>query len=227
MQFNSMYVKGPIIWPKKTHNDEFNRMNHMGFPTYDSPCMNPQGLRTNAAAQVQLARPDANAANQVVNPESPEQRRLRHIRETEGAQDEDPEYPTISYDLLTWSQGISRRGNLLLTMVNGVPTRVVGAPENLDMVIPMPEINKPEATPRNREPLRQPQFDVDATLTSTGPQNWGSRIVEVEDKLRELRDEVHPSPSNNPRVRGSHEVMPASSCTADTWHDNQGPSRMP
>jgi hypothetical protein len=48
-------------------------MNHLGFPTYDSPCMNPQSLRANAAAQMQLARPEDNTANQIVNPVSPEQ----------------------------------------------------------------------------------------------------------------------------------------------------------
>jgi hypothetical protein len=94
-------------------------------------------------------------------------------------------------------------------MVNGVPTRVVGAPESLDMVTPMSEINNQRLPPRNREPLMQPQFDIEATPTSTRPQSWGSRNVEVEDELRELRDEVHPSPSDNPRDRGSREVTSA------------------
>jgi hypothetical protein len=66
--------------------------------------MNSQRMRRNAPAQMQLARPEANAANQSVNLERPEQRRLRVIREAEAVQDDDPEYPVISFDLLTVSK---------------------------------------------------------------------------------------------------------------------------
>jgi hypothetical protein len=72
-----MYGNGPIIRPKKTHIDEFNRLCHYGFPAYDSPCIAPQMQRTNASADLQLVRPSTSAENQIENLESLAQQRLR------------------------------------------------------------------------------------------------------------------------------------------------------
>jgi hypothetical protein len=202
IQFNSIQaVNGPILRPKQTVVNDYNRMYHTGFPLYTSPCypnfppppleargqMGPAHganhplYRTPMPAGKQLASANHRAPLTYVTGES-QNKQWREATEAENVQQQhsSPE-PIIAYVLLSSNHGLTQENGALYTVINGIKTRVVDAPE--DIATPQHPASTPGSQPLSRQQLQQLQYDALATPNMTRPQDWSRSSLKTTSKI--------------------------------------------
>jgi hypothetical protein len=84
--------------------------------------------------------------------------------------------PIIAYVLLSPNHGLTQENGALYTVINGIKTRVVDAPE--DIARPHHPASTPGSQPLSSQQLQQLQYDALATPNTTRPQNWSSSSLE-------------------------------------------------
>jgi hypothetical protein len=84
--------------------------------------------------------------------------------------------PVIAYVLLSPNHGLTQENGALYTVINGIKTRVIDAPE--DIASPQHPASTPGSQPLSRQQLQQLQYETVATPNVTRPQNWSSSSLE-------------------------------------------------
>jgi hypothetical protein len=211
IQFNSIQtVNRPILKPKQTIVNDYNRMYHTGFPLYTSPRypnfppLPPEArgqlgpahganhplYRTPMPIGKQPASANHRAAPTHAAGESQVTQQWREAVEAKNtAQQYGSPEPVIAYMLLSPNQGLTQENGALYTVINGIKTRVIDAPE--DIATPQNTASTPGSQPLSRQQLQQLQYDALATPTTTRPQEWScSSLEDNRDNLQLDSDEA-------------------------------------
>jgi hypothetical protein len=127
--------------------------------------------RTPMPAGKQLATPLNHLTGESLNKQWREATEAESIEQQHGS----PE-PVIAYMLLSPNHGLTQENGALYTVINGIKTRVVDAPE--DIATPQHPASTPGSQPLSRQQLQQLQYAALATPNTTRPTDWSSSSLE-------------------------------------------------
>jgi hypothetical protein len=176
-------------------------MYHTGFPLYTSPCYQnfpppPPEARGQMGpahgANHPLYRTPMPAGKQLVTPltyitgesQNKQWREAKNMQQQHGS----PE-PIIAYVLLSPNHGLTQENGALYTVINGIKTCIVDAPE--DIAKPKHPASTPGLQHLSRQQLQQLQYEALATPNPTRPPNWSSSSLKDDlDNLQLDSDEA-------------------------------------